>query len=232
LGRSRASALNHFRIVSGWPAPHHDIVEQRFKQQTKRDAANEAAFGPRDSQQQNLRFQGQYFDEETGLHYNRFRYYDPDVGRFVNQDPIGLAGGNNLFRYAPNPIAWIDPFGLNTASDAEKLAANMEACGSSRPNSRYRAHHIVMSNSTDPLMDAVRKKMQGFGIDINDAANGIWLPETVGDRRSGDTMTAHKGEGVHEKAYKKHVHDTLNGATDEADFRKKLAQLNDGKRPV
>jgi uncharacterized protein RhaS with RHS repeats len=211
LGRSRASALNHFRIVSGWPAPHHDIVEQRFKQQTKRDAANEAAFGPRDSQQQNLRFQGQYF---------------------VNQDPIGLAGGNNLFRYAPNPIAWIDPFGLNTASDAEKLAANMEACGSSRPNSRYRAHHIVMSNSTDPLMDAVRKKMQGFGIDINDAANGIWLPETVGDRRSGDTMTAHKGEGVHEKAYKKHVHDTLNGATDEADFRKKLAQLNDGKRPV
>jgi RHS repeat-associated protein len=97
LGRSRASALNHSRIVSGWPTPHHDIVEQRFKQQTKHDAANEAAFGPRDSQLQNLRFQGQYFDEETGLHYNRFRYDDPDVGRFTNQDPIGLDGGNNLF---------------------------------------------------------------------------------------------------------------------------------------
>ena len=42
---------------------------------------------------QAIRFQGQYFDHETGLHYNRFRYYDPDVGRFIHQDPIGLAGG-------------------------------------------------------------------------------------------------------------------------------------------
>jgi uncharacterized protein RhaS with RHS repeats len=40
--------------------------------------------------EQPFRFQGQLFDEETGLHYNRFRYYDPDVGRFVSQDPIGL----------------------------------------------------------------------------------------------------------------------------------------------
>ena len=62
--------------------------------------------------EQNLRFQGQYYDEETGLHYNRFRYYDPNVGRFVSQDPIGLAGGNNYYTYAPNPIAWIDLFGL------------------------------------------------------------------------------------------------------------------------
>ena len=61
---------------------------------------------------QNLRFQGQYHDEETGLHYNRFRYYDPDVGRFASQDPIGLAGGVNTYQYAPNPVVWIDPLGL------------------------------------------------------------------------------------------------------------------------
>ena len=61
---------------------------------------------------QTLRFQGQYFDVETGLHYNRFRYYDPDVGRFVSQDPIGLAGGENLYQYAPNPTGWVDPLGL------------------------------------------------------------------------------------------------------------------------
>jgi RHS repeat-associated protein len=60
----------------------------------------------------NLRFQGQYFDEESGLHYNRFRYYDPQVGRFINQDPIGLAGGINNYRYVPNPVGWVDPFGL------------------------------------------------------------------------------------------------------------------------
>jgi RHS repeat-associated protein len=63
-------------------------------------------------QVQALRFQGQYFDIETGLHYNRFRYYDPDIGRFVSQDPISLNGGNNLYQFAPNPGRWIDPFGL------------------------------------------------------------------------------------------------------------------------
>ncbi|EOJ4864532.1 TPA: RHS repeat-associated core domain-containing protein [Escherichia coli] len=42
---------------------------------------------------QNLRYQGQYLDRETGLHYNLHRYYDPDVGRFMVTDPIGLAGG-------------------------------------------------------------------------------------------------------------------------------------------
>ncbi|WP_232447172.1 RHS repeat-associated core domain-containing protein [Burkholderia ubonensis] len=60
---------------------------------------------------QNLRFQGQYLDRETGLHYNTFRFYDPDIGRFINPDPIGLLGGLNLYRYASNPLAWIDPWG-------------------------------------------------------------------------------------------------------------------------
>ena len=64
--------------------------------------------------QQNLRFQGQYLDRDTGLHYNTFRFYDPDIGRFINPDPIGLLGGHNLQSYAPNPIAWIDPWGWLT----------------------------------------------------------------------------------------------------------------------
>jgi len=61
---------------------------------------------------QNLRMQGQYQDRETGLHYNLFRYYDPDCGRFTQQDPIGLAGGINLYQYAPNALGWVDPWGL------------------------------------------------------------------------------------------------------------------------
>ena len=61
--------------------------------------------------QQNLRYQGQYLDRETGLHYNTFRYYDPDIGRFTQPDPIGLAGGLNLYQYAPNAFMWIDPWG-------------------------------------------------------------------------------------------------------------------------
>ena len=60
---------------------------------------------------QPFRFQNQYFDEETGLHYNLMRYYEPETGRFVNQDPIGLLGGDNLYQFAPNSIGWIDPWG-------------------------------------------------------------------------------------------------------------------------
>ena len=60
------------------------------------------------------RFQGQIYDVETGLHYNRFRYYDPDAGRFISHDPIGLVGGYNPFFYALNPIEWVDPLGLKT----------------------------------------------------------------------------------------------------------------------
>ena len=62
-------------------------------------------------EEQNLRFQGQYLDRETGLHFNTFRFYDPDIGRFTTTDPIDLMGGFNLYQYAPNPVTWIDPFG-------------------------------------------------------------------------------------------------------------------------
>ena len=61
---------------------------------------------------QPFRLQNQYFDEETGLHYNLKRYYEPEAGRFVNQDPIGLLGGDNLYQFAPNTQDWIDPWGL------------------------------------------------------------------------------------------------------------------------
>jgi RHS repeat-associated protein len=58
-----------------------------------------------------IRFQGQYFDAETGLHYNTFRYYDPGCGRFISPDPINIHGGLNLYQYAPNAANWIDPWG-------------------------------------------------------------------------------------------------------------------------
>ena len=56
--------------------------------------------------------QNQYFDQETGLHYNFLRYYDPNCGRFVSQDPIGLAGGRHLYVFADNALTWIDALGL------------------------------------------------------------------------------------------------------------------------
>lgn len=75
---------------------------------------------------QPFRLQNQYCDRETGLHYNFFRYYkpeaglhynlmryyEPEAGRFVNQDPIGLIGGENLYAFELNTKAWVDPLGL------------------------------------------------------------------------------------------------------------------------
>ena len=75
-------------------------------------------------QLQPFKFQGQFFDGETNLHYNRFRYYDSDVGMFVSRDPIGLMGGSNTYQYAPNPTKWIDPIGLKKSPNKCKCENN------------------------------------------------------------------------------------------------------------
>ena len=63
----------------------------------------------------NLRFPGQFYDKESGFHYNHHRYYDPQTGRYLSSDLIGLAGGRNGFGYVGgNPLGYIDPLGLMT----------------------------------------------------------------------------------------------------------------------
>lgn len=70
-----------------------------------KESAGEKCFIP-------FRYQGQYEDEETWLYYNRFRYYSPDMGMFISQDPIGLAGGLSLYSYVHDSNFWVDIFGL------------------------------------------------------------------------------------------------------------------------
>jgi RHS repeat-associated protein len=74
-----------------------------------------------------FRYQGQYADMETGLYYNRFRYYDPEVGQYIQQDPIGLEGNNpTLYGYVNNPHAWIDPWGLNQCKIGSRIKENSQ----------------------------------------------------------------------------------------------------------
>jgi RHS repeat-associated protein len=73
------------------------------------------------------KYVGQYYDQETGLHYNYHRYYDPSLGRYLRPDPVGLKGDINLFVYAnQNPINLIDPMGLKPT--CEELDENYKAC--------------------------------------------------------------------------------------------------------
>ena len=90
-----------------------------------------------------LRFQGQQVDDETGLSYNRHRYYDPSTGRFVSNDPIGLQGGINLFQYAENPVVWTDPLGL-----ASKLLCPLCCDGS---HGRSNKQERLKALADDPL---------------------------------------------------------------------------------
>jgi RHS repeat-associated protein len=75
-----------------------------------------------------FRWPGQYHDTETGLYYNRFRYYDPVTGRYVRQDPLGVPGGLALYAYASDPLAGFDPLGLAVCYHlGQGLDANIDA---------------------------------------------------------------------------------------------------------
>lgn len=118
---------------------------------------------------QPIRFQGQSFDAETGLHYNRFRYYDPDLGMFISRDPIGFLGGFNTFAYAPNPVMWVNPSGLavyhtNWAKDYNS--------GKKQPTG-YQVHHIIPQANT--VTQEAKKLCATF--DVHNKDNLIALRE-------------------------------------------------------
>ncbi|MDP3817115.1 RHS repeat domain-containing protein [Pseudomonas sp.] len=78
----------------------------------------------------NLRFPGQYFDQESGLHYNYFRDYDPETGRYVESDPIGLKGGLNTYGYVEgNPLTNTDPTGENAVYALQRSWAMGQSAG-------------------------------------------------------------------------------------------------------
>ena len=127
----------------------------------------------------NLRYPGQYFDEETGLHYNYFRDYDPTTGRYVQSDPIGLAGGISTFGYADaNPIVFSDPLGLFTAEGSLGCAfGNASNCSPRIPTYREAVNQTL---STDPRCTArclnTAVKEDGPGALVRGAAIKLGLP--------------------------------------------------------
>ncbi|GAB2878963.1 RHS repeat domain-containing protein [Microbulbifer echini] len=114
--------------------------------------------------EQPIRFQGQYFDEETGLHYNRFRYYDPQVGEFTQQDPIGLLGGSNNYMYTPNPLGWTDPLGLKCEEQKAQIhvayrpnkPVGHNYIGITLPGEETQWFDLVMTESAGGVLGLIR----------------------------------------------------------------------------
>ena len=143
-----------------------------------------------DSAYQPFRLQNQYADRETGLHYNFFRYYEPDVGRFVSQDPIGLMGGENLYWFAPNAQDWVDPLG----ESGYKLRLSMESQNMFRPNSSWQTHHLIPQavwKENKAFFNAIGMKGKGLGRDS--WTNGLYMPSTEADARSSLREFFHRG---------------------------------------
>ncbi|MEE6076923.1 RHS repeat-associated core domain-containing protein, partial [Avibacterium paragallinarum] len=100
---------------------------------------------------QPFRLQNQYADEETGLHYNFFRYYEPNIGRFTQLDPIGLAGGENLYWFAPNTQTYVDLLGLwkyhGNWCGPDWTGGRKESYGKERDHNGYYASPISQLDS-------------------------------------------------------------------------------------
>ncbi|MDT8910134.1 RHS repeat-associated core domain-containing protein [Amycolatopsis sp. PS_44_ISF1] len=98
-----------------------------------------------------LRFPGQYADEETGLHYNVFRYYDPATGRYLSQDPLGLAPAPDPGGYVSNPLLQADPLGLGCGGS--KVEGNGDPAARPHTGPSGEATRVQSSNPTSRLPD-------------------------------------------------------------------------------
>jgi RHS repeat-associated protein len=129
-----------------------------------------------------FRYQGQYEDEETGLYYNRFRYYSPDEGMYLSQDPIGILGGRNLYSYVADPNYYIDIFGLNTGIGNIGEAHVHSALQSSGNYSDFAA---IQNNS-------------GHGVDLmaKNATTGEWESIEVKTTQTTKAPSLSKAQGA------------------------------------
>ncbi|MFJ1435371.1 RHS repeat domain-containing protein [Capnocytophaga canimorsus] len=101
---------------------------------------------------------GQYEDIETGLYYNCFRYYSPETGSYISQDPIGLAGGLSFYAYVHDVNGWVDIFGLNSIFNISTFQAPSVALGGTGNN------YVVFQQQID--WDAQFNKAGG-GVETN-----------------------------------------------------------------
>lgn len=110
-----------------------------------------------------LRFPGQYEDDESGVFYNRYRYYDSETGQYVSPDPIGLLGGDNPYGYVVNPLKYIDPLGLCKTDAPKPIAGEITGFTKHGLNQAIGRNGGRCVNIKD-MLDAVRNPKKIFEI--------------------------------------------------------------------
>ncbi|MGW0890470.1 RHS repeat-associated core domain-containing protein [Saccharopolyspora sp. NPDC002578] len=157
-----------------------------------------------------LRFPGQYFDAETGMHYNFYRYYDPFLGRYASPDPLGLDGGPNQHAYVRNPHAWADPLGLvpcKTHPNADPPKTAIEKVAGKYGEQEHLNKHIFKgekgTNGKPTGLHAYenspgRGKFNADNVINNKTGKSPYLPNDI-------TVLAHRGKftQLHEIVYTK-----------------------------
>ena len=132
-----------------------------------------------------FRYQGQYHDPETNLYYNRFRYFDPNSGTYISQDPIGLAGNNPTFyAYVSDPNTWLDVFGL----DCKKVYKDVKVGQEIGPNSKVRRIREGTNGKAIVIGRSQEKRVDPSAKNINAEAWGGWNrnlsePENVANNK-------------------------------------------------
>ena len=138
---------------------------------------------------------GQYEDEETGLYYNRFRYYDPRIGNYISQDPIRLGGGMSLYAYVHDTNSWIDLLGLSGMPKGGWNYGNMPKLDG------YQLHHVI------PKSMAEHPAIKAAGFDVNKPSNLIYLPKEDGIH---STRSIHNGWNKAHANYNADIKQKLN----------------------
>ncbi len=143
-----------------------------------------------------LRFMGQWYDEESGLHYNLHRYYDPQTGQYLSTDPLGLAGGLNTHAYVHDPVNWCDPWGLQTCpptTNGSKADDIIDETLNSKGN--VTSKHTV---SSDELLQAGEKFLGPGYKEIGKPGSGVFrsLDGTRQFRIDNNSISGNHAPGV------------------------------------
>ena len=138
-----------------------------------------------------FRWPGQYEDEETGLYYNRFRYYDAAAGAYVSQDPIRMSGGNAFYAYPSDPLTWLDPMGLAACGTAAGKLPQMKGMSVGEAEALLADRGFTRTNPANP------KNQRWVHPDGSEVQVHAYGNANTGPYESGNNAHIHKDVGRH-----------------------------------